>query len=62
MSEELSAGERRGLRRQQAARLRAEGVWYPKGFWPSFAAPGTIWMAILFVLPFYVVLSVAMGI
>jgi ABC-type spermidine/putrescine transport system permease subunit I len=37
------------------------GVWYPRWYWPSFAAPATIWIAILFVLPFYVVISVAFG-
>ncbi|HEV8563590.1 MAG TPA: ABC transporter permease [Actinomycetota bacterium] len=34
---------------------------YPRWFWPSFAAPGTAWLLVLFVLPFYVVLSVAFG-
>jgi ABC-type spermidine/putrescine transport system permease subunit I len=38
-----------------------EGVWYPRWFWPSFASPGVIWLAILFVVPFYVVLCVAFG-
>ncbi|MEX1046086.1 MAG: ABC transporter permease [Actinomycetota bacterium] len=61
MSEGSAAGSSRRLRRQRARRLREEGVWYPKFFWPSFATPATIWMAILFVLPFYAVLSVAMG-
>jgi spermidine/putrescine transport system permease protein len=37
------------------------GVRYPRWFWPSFAAPGTAWLLVLFVLPFYVVLSVAFG-
>jgi spermidine/putrescine transport system permease protein len=37
------------------------GVWYPRWFWPSFAAPGIAWLAVLFVLPSYVVLSVAFG-
>jgi len=37
------------------------GVWYPRWYWPSFAAPATIWIAILFVLAFYVVISVAFG-
>jgi spermidine/putrescine transport system permease protein len=38
-----------------------EGVWYPRWFWPSFASPGVIWLAVLFVVPFYVVLCVAFG-
>lgn len=37
------------------------GTWFPRAFWPSFAAPATAWVALFFVLPFYVVLSVAFG-
>jgi ABC-type spermidine/putrescine transport system permease subunit I len=37
------------------------GVWYPAWYWPSFLAPGSIWLAIMFVLPFYVVFAVAFG-
>lgn len=37
------------------------GSWFPGWFWPSFAAPATIWLLLFFVLPFYVVLSVAFG-
>ena len=40
---------------------REGGVWYPRWYWPSFLAPGVIWLAILFVLPFYVVFAVAFG-
>jgi ABC-type spermidine/putrescine transport system permease subunit I len=29
--------------------------------WPSFAAPAVIWLAVLFVLPFYVIVSIAFG-
>jgi spermidine/putrescine transport system permease protein len=36
-------------------------VWYPRWFWPSFAGPGVVWLAVLFLVPFYVVLSVAFG-
>jgi spermidine/putrescine transport system permease protein len=36
-------------------------VWLPRSFWPSFAAPATIWLLILFVAPFYVILCVAFG-
>ena len=43
-------------------RRRADGgSWFPRWFWPSFAAPATIWLLLFFVLPFYVVLSVAFG-
>jgi ABC-type spermidine/putrescine transport system permease subunit I len=34
---------------------------YPRWFWPSFAAPGIAYLLVLFVLPFYVILSVAFG-
>jgi len=30
-------------------------------FWVALAAPGIIWLAILFIVPFYAVLSIAMG-
>jgi spermidine/putrescine transport system permease protein len=36
-------------------------VWYPRWYWPSFAAPATAWLIAFFVIPFYVVLSVAFG-
>ena len=37
------------------------GSWSPRWFWPPLAAPATIWLLLFFVLPFYVVLSVAFG-
>ena len=33
----------------------------PRWFWPSFAVPGMVWLVVLFLLPFYVVLSIAFG-
>src|SRR6476469_781598 len=50
-------------RRHARPRQRAEagGAWYPRWYWPSFASPGTIWMLVLFLLPFYVVVSIAFG-
>ncbi len=30
-------------------------------FWVALAAPGIIWLAVLFIVPFYAVLSIAMG-
>lgn len=36
-------------------------VGLPRGFWPSFAAPGLLWLILLFLVPFYAVLSLAMG-
>jgi putrescine transport system permease protein len=35
--------------------------WLPRWFWPSFAAPGLGWMLLLYVGPFFVILSVAFG-
>jgi spermidine/putrescine transport system permease protein len=40
---------------------RVGGVWYPRWFWPSFAAPATLWLIVLFAVPFYVILAVAFG-
>jgi spermidine/putrescine transport system permease protein len=39
----------------------ATGPWYPRWFWPSFTFPATAWLLILFVLPFYAIVSVAFG-
>jgi ABC-type spermidine/putrescine transport system permease subunit I len=55
-------GRRLWRRRGSAAHDRSEsGAWYPRWYWPSFALPGSLWLAILFVLPFYVVFAVAFG-
>ena len=62
-----SAAQAEGTRRRFGRRRavtdegRRSGVWYPRWYWPSFVAPGSIWLAILFVLPFYVVFAVAFG-
>src|SRR5580704_6986772 len=32
-----------------------------RGFWVALAAPGMIWLILLFVVPFYAVLAIAMG-
>jgi spermidine/putrescine transport system permease protein len=37
------------------------GAWFPRWFWPSFATPAIVWLLLFFVLPFYVILSVAFG-
>lgn len=34
---------------------------YPRWYWGSFTLPGSVWLGVFFVLPFYVVLSVAFG-
>ncbi|MFL5736090.1 MAG: ABC transporter permease [Actinomycetota bacterium] len=52
---------RRFRRRKDDASEGSRGPWYPRWFWPSWAAPGTIWLIALFVLPFYVVICVAFG-
>jgi len=55
---------------ERATRKRARSVTegartsralYPRWYWPSFAAPATLWLAVLFVLPFFVVFAVAFG-
>jgi ABC-type spermidine/putrescine transport system permease subunit I len=33
----------------------------PRLFWPVFAVPAIVWLALLFVLPFYVIISIAFG-
>ena len=55
-----SAGESRRARRARTREASA-GAWYPRWYWPSFALPGTLWMLVLFLLPFYVVVSIAFG-
>jgi len=50
-----------GRRRSKAEPSDRSGVRYSRWFWPSFAVPGTVWLLVLFVLPFYVILSVAFG-
>jgi spermidine/putrescine transport system permease protein len=37
------------------------GAWFPRWFWPSFAAPAVLWLLGLFVVPFYVIVSIAFG-
>lgn len=62
MASTVDATPGRGRRRRdRRASDEASGVWYPRWYWPSFTLPGLIWLAVLFVLPFYVVLSVAFG-
>jgi len=33
----------------------------PRWLWPAFAAPGLLWLVLLFLVPFYAILCVAMG-
>ena len=48
----------RAVERPTAAR---GGSWFPRWFWPSFAAPATLVLAVFFVLAVYATLSVAFG-
>jgi ABC-type spermidine/putrescine transport system permease subunit I len=49
-------------RRTDRSRSAAErGALYPRWFWPSFALPGTVYLALFFLFPFYVVLAVTFG-
>lgn len=40
---------------------RGETRLYPAGFWQVLATPGVLWLVLLFLVPFYAVLAVAMG-
>jgi ABC-type spermidine/putrescine transport system permease subunit I len=58
----VSSSARETRRANRARRREATaGAWYPRWYWPSFAAAGTVWMLVLFLLPFYVVVSIAFG-
>ncbi|HET6876480.1 MAG TPA: ABC transporter permease [Jatrophihabitans sp.] len=63
MPDQPASPSRRRLRVIPRRRSRddAEGAWYPRWYWPAFSLPGTLWMLVLFALPFYVVLSIAFG-
>jgi ABC-type spermidine/putrescine transport system permease subunit I len=56
-------GDRRRFfrRRKDEAQEGKTGPWYPRWFWPAWAAPGTLWLIVLFIVPFYVVICVAFG-
>lgn len=41
--------------------VRNEPVGEKRWLWPAFAAPGVLWLALLFLTPFYAVVAVAMG-
>jgi hypothetical protein len=42
-------------------RRKSDDVLYPRGFWQALAAPGVLWLLVLFVVPVYAVLAVGMG-
>jgi ABC-type spermidine/putrescine transport system permease subunit I len=57
-------GKPQGSPSRREARRRARedaGSWSPRWYWPSLAAPATIWLVLLFLVPLYVVVSVAFG-
>lgn len=56
-SETVPGGRRRDRHTPKTGSEISYGRWY----WPSFTFPGMLWLAALFILPFYVVLSVAFG-
>ena len=60
MPEPSAAPSRRSARRAHRAGS-SEGVHYPRWFWPSFSLPAILWLLVLFVLPFYTVISIAFG-
>ncbi len=53
--------ERRRRRRKPSSLTRQSGIRYPRWYWPSFSIPALLWLIVLFVLPFYVIFSVAFG-
>jgi len=52
---------RRQRRAQERVAAAERGAWYPRWFWPSFAAPASIYLLVFFVFPFYVVVAVTFG-
>jgi spermidine/putrescine transport system permease protein len=44
-----------------ASRAETTSASHGKGFWIALAAPGIIWLTLLFIVPFYAVLAIAMG-
>lgn len=63
MASDTTVDTRNGRRRRRAASswTRRSGVRYPRWYWPSFSIPSIVWLVLLFVLPFYVIFSVAFG-
>jgi len=60
-SEAVGAAPAPSKRERRRAAAAEGGVWYPRYFWQRFAAPATIWLLLFFILPFYVIVSVAFG-
>ena len=60
-TEAQPARSRREQRRLARAYSKQQGAWYPRWFWPSFAAPAIVWQIVFFAASFYVILAVAFG-
>ncbi len=60
-SAEESPPGRRRRRKARRDRSSEQSAWVRPWFWPSFAAPGVVWLLVLFLLPFYTVISVGFG-
>jgi spermidine/putrescine transport system permease protein len=59
---EAAQAPRRSKRRHaREVEQQRRGAWYPRWFWPSFTLPSSLWLLLLFVIPFYGILSVAFG-
>ena len=59
----MSSGTTASLKRRRIATSAAaeRGALYPRWFWPSFALPGTAYLLLFFLLPFYVILAITFG-
>jgi ABC-type spermidine/putrescine transport system permease subunit I len=56
-----SRKERRRHKRELREATSNAGAWFPRWYWPSFAAPASIWLLFFFLVPFYVIVAVAFG-
>src|SRR5436853_7331637 len=48
-------------RRPHSPDAAERGALYSRWFWPSFAMPGTAYLLLFFLFPFYVILAVTFG-
>lgn len=48
-------------RRRRTADGDSLSLLYPRGFWQAASSPGILWLLVLFVIPFYALLSMAGG-
>src|SRR5438067_1319042 len=47
--------------RRASSRSERTSAWFPRWFWPAFAAPATAYLLVFFVFPFYVIFCVTFG-